>query len=729
MVCFRMTSVPILVLATASLGFSCQTPDPGAKPDATSGATMKMVEPVDQAAAFATGTTLADFQAAAAYHGVVLELPALDWSATAIGPEVNRILQQAEAGLQAIANQDPQYVTFASSFAALDDAMDPVVSLLNQLWLMKETRVEEEVRSACNVEVQKLDAWLVAVSYREDLYSICQAYNKRYQNGERALLEGEDLKLFTDNMRDYRRSGFNLDAATRAAVAVLQNKHNELTNQFDTNITEAQVELFLTAEEMDGVPDSFLEASKMADGSYRVRVTVTPDFATVMDNAKSEAVRKRVNIARYQVCMDRNGPLLNEIVGLRAQIAEKLGFANWADYKTEPKMAGTGQAAIDFCEDLVAGLEPKFRGEVAVLTKLKRQETGNPAAEIMWWDYRYYQNMLMKNEYGVDSEALRNYFKLDDVITGMFAVYQHIFGLTFHRIDPPYAWVDDLQLYVVTDAATGEPLGCFYLDLFPRPGKYNHFAQFDIQGGKRLADGRYRRPSAALVCNFTPGVGDQPALMSHYEVETIFHEFGHAMHTVLTRANYGQLSGGNVPRDFVEAPSQMFENWVWDVEVLQGFAADYRDPSKKIPAELIASMKEANLATAALGYRRQMGLALSDLRMHLGGVADAGAVCNATNSEVLFAVPAGTNFAAYWGHLTGYDAGYYGYGWADSIAADLATAFENSPGRFLDQEVGMRLRKEIYEVGGSRPVAESVRKFLLRDSNNRAFLKQLGIGK
>ncbi|MCP4093559.1 MAG: Zn-dependent oligopeptidase [Planctomycetes bacterium] len=728
MVCSRMTSVLILVLATASLGFSCQSPADGAKPDATSGASKKMEMPADTGAAFATGTTLADFQEAAAHHGVILELPRLDWGASEIGPEVDRILTEANVGMDAIANQDPRYVTFASSFGAMDDVLDPVISILNQLWLMKETRVEDDVRAACNAQVQKVDTWMVALNYREDLYALCQAYATRYENGERATLRGEDLKLFSDTMRDYRRSGFDLDAATRAEVAELQNKHNELTNQFDTNITDAQVELLLTAEEMDGVPDSFLAASKTADGRYRVRVTVTPDFATVMDNAKSEDVRRRVNTARYQVAMDTNGPLLNEIVALRAKIASKLGYANWADYKTEPKMAGSGQSAVDFCEDLVAGLEPKFRGEVNVLTKLKREETGNPVAEIMWWDYRYYQNMLMKNQYGVDAEALRNYFKLDDVIAGMFDIYQHIFGLTFHRIDTPYAWIDDLQLYVVTDAATGEPLGCFYLDMFPRPGKYNHFAQFDIMGGKRLADGRYRRPAAALVCNFTPGVGDQPALMSHYEVETVFHEFGHAMHAVLTRTKYGQFSGGSVPRDFVEAPSQMFENWVWDVDVLQRFAVDYRDPSKKIPAELIEKMKEANLATAALGYRRQMGLALSDLRMHLGGVSDAGAVCNATNSETLFAVPPGTNFAAYWGHLTGYDAGYYGYGWADSIAADLATAFSNAPDRFLDQEVGMRLRREIYEVGGSRDVTESVRKFLGRDSDNRAFLKQLGIG-
>ena len=699
-----------------------------AGPDGTSGASSKAEATVEASSQFAEGSSLEDFQASAIYHGVVLELPKLDWSARTIGPEVDRILAEADVALDAIAAQDPRYVTFDSVFTAMDDAMDPVMSILNQLWLMKETRVEDSVRAACNGEVQKVDAWMVAVTYREDLYRISRAFSDRLHAGERAALHGERSKLYADTMRDYRRAGFDLDAETREEVAAMQNRLNELTNRFDTTITEASVELFFTTEELDGVAQGFLDASATGDGRHRVRVTVTPDFAAVMDGAHDEEVRRKVNVARYSVAKDSNGPLLNEIVQLRHAIAEALGYASWADYKTEPKMAGSGEAALDFCEDLVAGLEPKFRREVEILTGLKRGHTGDPAARIQWWDYRYYQNMLMKREYGVDAEALRHYFKLENVIAGAFDIYQHIFGLKFHRIETPYAWIDDLELYVVTDQLSGEPLGCFYLDLFPRPGKYNHFAQFDVVGGKRLGDGRYRRPVAALVCNFTPGVGNDPALMSHYEVETFFHEFGHAMHAVLTRTEFGAFSGGNVPRDFVEAPSQMFENWVWDADVLQRFAVDWRDPAKVIPAAMIDRMKEAELATAALAYRRQMGLALSDLRMHSSAVVDAGAVCNATNSEVLFEVPADTNFAAYWGHLTGYDAGYYGYGWADSIAADLATAFRNAPKRFLDQEVGLRLRREIYEVGGSRPVSESVRHFLGRDPNSTAFLQQLGIG-
>ncbi|MDP6129644.1 MAG: M3 family metallopeptidase, partial [Planctomycetota bacterium] len=405
-----------------------------------------------------------------------------------------------------------------------------------------------------------------------------------------------------------------------------------------------------------------------------------------------------------------------------------LGYSNWADYKIEPKMASTGGEALGFAEGLARGLQPKFDAEVSELQKLMAKETGKPNAQIQWWDFRYYQNQLMKARYSVDSDVLRNYFPLKGVIAGMFDVYQHIFDLRFTQVEPGYKWVDDLELWAVEDATTGEAMGMFYLDLYPRPGKYNHFAQFDIIGGKLLDDGRYQRPVVSLVCNFTPGVGDDPALMNHGEVETIFHEFGHAMHSILTRAKYQRFSGANVARDFVEAPSQMFEAWAWDPEVLQRFAIDWRDGESVIPMETLANMKKAKLATVGVFYRRQMGLALADLRMHVAEVgADAGKICNAANAEVLFEPPANTNFAAYWGHLTGYDAGYYGYGWADSIAADMGTIFENAPNRFLDKEVGMRLRNEIYSVGGSRDADISIIRFLGRERSNDAFLESIGI--
>jgi thimet oligopeptidase len=447
----------------------------------------------------------------------------------------------------------------------------------------------------------------------------------------------------------------------------------------------------------------------------------------VIQNCSVASTRKKINHARYSVLKDENGAILNKMVALRHEIAQKLGYATWADYKIEPKMARDAKTAISFMQDLSDGLQPKFDAEVNRLRQLKVAETGDAAAQINWWDFRYYQNKMMLDDYGVDSSELRNYFPLNEVLDGMFGVYEHIFGLEFIEIEPGYKWINDLRLFIVQDTQTREPLGAFYLDLFPREGKYNHFAQFDIVSGKRQRNGCYQRPVVALVCNFTPGLEGEPALMNHGEVETIFHEFGHAMHSILTRANFSTLSGANVARDFVEAPSQMFEAWAWDPVILKRFAYDWRNPSQSIPEETLKAMKAANLATKGIHYRRQIGLALADLQIHNGPVTDAGAVCNQANSKVLFATPKGTNFAATFGHLTGYDAGYYGYAWADAIAADMATVFEKAPDRFLDQGVGRRLRDEIYSVGGTKPAAEAVRAFLGRERSIEAFLKTIGL--
>jgi thimet oligopeptidase len=246
-----------------------------------------------------------------------------------------------------------------------------------------------------------------------------------------------------------------------------------------------------------------------------------------------------------------------------------------------------------------------------------------------------------------------------------------------------------------------------------------------------LPDGIYQRPVSALICNFPPPQPNEPSLLSHGEVETLFHEFGHAMHATLTRANYSSFSGTSVPRDFVEAPSQMLENWVWDKQVLDSFAADYRDASKKIPVEILGQLEAARKATIAIFYRRQLSFGLLDLalhtQIHTGGTTNVVELSNQILSSVFLPVPKDSAFVAYFGHLTGYDAGYYGYAWADAIAADMATVFEQAPNRYLDVTAGLKLRKEIYEPGDARDVRVSIEAFLGRPQSIKPFLKQLGI--
>ena len=416
---------------------------------------------------------------------------------------------------------------------------------------------------------------------------------------------------------------------------------------------------------------------------------------------------------------------------MRDETAQRLGYASYADFATETRMVKNSATALKFLEELKTGLQPKFNAELEEFRQLKIKESGDASAKINIWDWRYFANELRKTKYNVDAEQLRVYFPYQRVLDGMFAIYQRIFGLKFEQIKPPYQWIGDLQMYSVSDAKTGEPLGLFYLDMYPREGKYNHFAQFGIIEGKRLPDGAYQRPVCALICNFPPPQPDKPSLLSHDEVVTIFHEFGHAMHTILTRAQYSRFSGTSVPRDFVEAPSQMLENWPWDRQVLDSFAADYRDPAKKIPPAILDQLKVARFATEGTFYRRQLSFALMDLalhtQIHATNADQTLPLANEILTKVSLPVPPDSAFVAYFGHIIGYGAGYYGYAWADAIAADMATVFEQAPDGFFDQTAGMRMRREIYEVGDSRDINVSIEKFLGRPRSINPFLKKIGV--
>jgi thimet oligopeptidase len=637
-------------------------------------------------------------------------------------------IQEANRRLDAVAVLPQDQLSFESTIRELDDLLHSPNLAANRIYLIKETNPNSEMRDKATDLIKDFQDWAVGLDYREDVYRSIKAYADT-----KPTLEGEDERLFEDTLRDYRRAGLDLPQGERDEVERLRKELSRVSTDFDANITKASAKVQFTREELDGLPKDFLDQDDLLDenGLYELEANVTWHFVTVMENAKLEATRKAMKVARYSLAAENNIPLLNEILRLRTLIANKLGYASWADYKTETKMAGNGATAIQFLKDLNEGLNSKFAEELESYRAIKAKETNDPKAHLNIWDWRYFANQLKKQRYEVDTEQLRAFFPYDSALEGMFQTYERIFGLSFSQLEPPYKWVDDLQLFLVSDAKTDEPLGTFYLDMFPRKGKFNHFAQFGLIDGKRLPSGEYQRPCVALICNFPTPSEDKPSLLSHNEVETLFHEFGHALHSLLTRANYSRFSGTSVPRDFVEAPSQMLENWIWDQEVLDTFAFDYRDDSKKIPADIIDRLKEARLATIGTFYKRQLSFGLLDLELHSvsdpTAVPDVLAVSDQLIADVFLPSPEGTAFVANFGHLTGYDAGYYGYAWADAIAADLATVFEESPKRYFDTEAGRRLRDEIYAPGDSRDVNISIEKFLGRPQSIKPFLKSLGI--
>ena len=677
----------------------------------------------------AESKSIDDFRDAAAKANAVLTIPEWEQTPDAVEASMKAAILKANTALNQIGAQDLANVTFKSTVVALDDLTYQAGIAANKATIIKEASTNPAMRTAAENAVKAFQEWAVGIDYREDVYKAIKAFADTHPK-----LLGEDEKLLNETLRDYRRAGLDLPPDRRKEAEQLRKELSKLGTDFDTNIVNGSAPVIFTKADLDGLPDSFFVSPgiKTGDDAYTVMANVTWQFNTVEENAKSEATRKRLYVIHDTLAKDTNVPVLNQMLALRNKIALRLGYKSWDDFQTEIKMAKTGANAEKYINDLIAGIQPKFENEVAELQKMKAADTKDPAAKIEAWDWRYYSNQRNKQKYAVDKEALRAFFPFQKVLDGMFNIYQSIFGLKFEKITAPYKWIDDLELYLVTDSATGEPLGMFYLDMFPREGKFNHFAQFDILSGKLLPDGKYQRPTVALLCNFPPATADKPSLMTHSDVETLFHEFGHALHSIVTRAKYGRFAGTHVPGDFVEAPSQMLQNWVWDKKVLDTFAADYRDPSKKIPTEIIKKMNDAKLANAGVFYRRQFAFASLDLALHEQHPEDNAYNCVSISNPILervfLPIDPSTTFVSYFGHLNGYDAGYYGYAWADAIAADMATVFEKAKDGYLDKQAGLKLRREIYEPGDSRDVNISIEKFLGRKQSIQPFLKKIGIG-
>ena len=469
--------------------------------------------------------TVDDFRAAAAKANAVLTIP--DWEQTpeAVATAMKNAIAKANTALDQIGAQDPGKVTFKSTVVALDDLTYEASLAANRATLIKETNTNPAMRTAAENAVKVFQDWAVGVDYREDVYKAIKAFADTHPK-----LSGEDEKLVKETLRDYRRAGLELPPEQRKEVEDLRKELSKVGTDFETNIVKSNAPVMFSKADLDGLPESFFASPgiKTGDDVYTVMANVTWQFNTVQENAKSEATRKQLYLVRETLAKDKNVPLLNQMLELRNKIALRLGYKSWDDYQTEVKMAKTGMNAEKYINDLVAGIQPKFDSEIAELQKLKAADTNDPKARIMVWDWRYYSNQRDKQKYEVDKEALRAYFPFQKVLDGMFNIYQSIFGLKFEKIVAPHKWIDDLQLYLVTDSATGEPLGMFYLDMFPREGKFNHFAQFVIISGKLLPNGKYQRPTVALLCNFPPASGDAPSLMTHQDVETLFHEFGHA---------------------------------------------------------------------------------------------------------------------------------------------------------------------------------------------------------
>jgi len=415
--------------------------------------------------------SLQEIQQRAVAYNSLISLPPFETTTNQIQTTLTNAIAAGNAALDQIGKLKPAEVTFTNTVGALDDLGFQLRLVDNRFALLKETSTNASLREAATGALKEFEGWMVGIDYRDDVYKAVKAYADT-----KPTLTGEDAKLLYETMRDYRRAGLELPRAERDEVERMRKELSGLGTDFESNINQAQRPVAFTRAELEGVPDEFLQEIRATNDMYIVMANITVHYIRVMDNARNETTRKRLLVEHDNLGRSENIPLLQKILVLRNDIAHKLGYKTAADFETEIKMVGNADTAIHFLEDLKTGLEPKFAAELEEFRQLKVKETGDPAAKIEVWDWRYFSNQLKKQRYNVDAEQLRVFFPYQRVLDGMFAIYQRIFGLKFEPVQPPYKWIGDLQLFAVSDAKTGEPLGLFYLDMFPREGKYHHFA-------------------------------------------------------------------------------------------------------------------------------------------------------------------------------------------------------------------------------------------------------------
>lgn len=587
--------------------------------------------------------------------------------------------------------------------AEYDEAIAALAGVRQVAALISKAHPDPRLRTAADTAEQELDKVATGISLDRAVYEALAGVDL-------AEADGATRHFLTRALRDLRRGGVDRDDATRDRIRALQEELVTVGQDFARNINSDTRSARFPGRALAGMPEDWVRAHPPdADGLVTV-TTDTPDVVPVLAYCPDPAVREQMLRLWRQRGHPANVAVLRRMLECRHELATLLGYPSWAAYITEDKMIGTEQAAAGFIAEVSAAVRDRVRDEYAELLAHKRTE--DPAASTVDpWDHRYLVERVKAQRYAFDAQQIRPYLEYGRVKAGLMAVVSRLFGISFEpRPDLP-VWHPDVEAYEVREGP--ELLGRIYLDMHPRPDKFSHAAMFPMVTGKA---GR-RVPECALLCNL-PRAG---AMLDHAEVRTLFHEFGHLLHHVLGgHQRWSGISGIRTERDFVEAPSQLLEEWTRDPATLAGFAV-HAETGGPVPAELVAGLRAAEEFGLGLWAAQQAFYSALSLELYRGGPdVDPLAVERAEQSRhTPFPHLDGTWMHLSFGHLDGYSAIYYTYLWSLGIAKDLFTAFD--PADLLDPAVPDRYRVAILTPGGSAPAAELVRDFLGRPHTFDAF--------
>ncbi len=675
------------------------------------------------------------------------------FTSESIEPSIRHALTEAKEAIETISTQPASEATYESSFVALEDATESLSRGWGRL---------QHLDSVCDNPAQReaINNLLPEVT---DFYSSL-SLNPRLFNVLNTVAESEEVKSLTpiqqrhieETIEDFKNSGAALPDDRKARVAAIDLELSQLTKKYSENVLDSTNawELVITDEsKIDGLPDS-AKASAAAnakskghpEGSYRFTLQA-PSMFPIMQHAHDDGLRKSVWLASTTVGAEppfENTDFVWKILKLRQEKAEILGHANFADLTLQRRMARNGNAALAFVEQIHDKISDRFQADAKQLSEYKASKTGGQPEPLEPWETSYWAERQRKEHYAIDDEDLRPYFPVKGVMDGMFGIATRIFGITISQQETAFyepgtspdpakdgateTWHPEVTSYEIHDSKTGEHLGSFYADWHPRETKRGGAWMNSIHTG-----GPGEPHLGLIIGNMSPPVGDVPALLTHREVETIFHEFGHLLHGLLSDVPVKSLSGTNVAWDFVELPSQLMENFCWDRESLDLFARHYIT-GEPIPEEFFQKMLAAKNYMSATVFMRQMALGKLDLELHIHLDKYLGRDLSEVDREILedYRIPTAVkspSMALRFNHLfsspTGYAAGYYSYKWAEVLDADAFTRFQKEG--ILNPETGLSFRTEILSKGNSAPPEVLYENFMSRPADPLPLLTRAGL--
>ncbi|MBG83991.1 MAG: hypothetical protein CMJ40_05520 [Phycisphaerae bacterium] len=634
-------------------------------------------------------------------------------------------IDEANQAIDAIVAIPEGQRTYENTVLAIDDMNARLDASIGMLLFMAYVHPDPDMRDVSRKAYQDYSNWYVMLGKRTDLYEAVRAFGATDPS-----LEGEHARLLEYTLRDYRRAGMNLSPEARAELTEVEKEINRLSIEFDKNISADETVVLVTREELEGMPEDWIGGLHEINGLYVIGMD-TPTIVRILDQSPNEHTRQKTWMARKRRAR-KNVAILEKLVTLRAKQAELLGYAHASDFENEVRMSGDAETVAEFYARLQPLLRGKAEKDYELLLAAKRSDTGDPEATLHPWDFGYYMERIRERDYDVDSTVVSEYFPLNKVRDGLFEITEQLYGIEYIPRNAPAdapLWHEDVEYFEVVDRESGERLGEFFMDMYPRPEdeKYGHAAQWGLVSRKAWTPKSIQTPVAAVVCNFTKPTADKPSLLTHDQAETFFHEFGHCLHTILTESETARFAGTSVERDFVEAPSQMFEAWVWSPETLPMLSGHY-ETGEQLPPELLERMLDAKTLCSGMLDETQVFYGMSDQAFHTitdGPVDTTQAGMDLYEQCTLFNPVDGTWFQASFGHLTGYQGGYYGYLWSKVFAKDMEQRFETLG--MLNPEAGAYYRKHVLGRGGTVDATVMLQDYLGREPSMDAYIRSIGL--